>query len=92
MLKALGASKQQILWLFLTEATILSIAGAISGVLLGKVTLLILQTAYPDFPVILPSWAVFSALAVALLTALIFGVIPAIKAARLQPLDALRAE
>ena len=89
LLKALGASKHQILWLFLTEATMLSIAGALSGVILGKLTLLILQTAYPDFPVILPNWAVFSALAVALLTALIFGVLPARKAANMDPVTAL---
>jgi len=89
LLKALGATKRQILWLFLTEAVILSVAGALSGVLLGKFSLFVLQTNYPDFPFFLPAWAVISAVAVALLTALIFGVLPARKAASLDPVAAL---
>ena len=89
LLKALGATKRQILWLFLTEAVILSVAGALSGVLLGKFSLFIIQAIYPDFPFVLPTWAVLSAVAVALLTALIFGVLPARKAACLDPVAAL---
>lgn len=90
LFKALGASKQQILWLFMTEAIMLSIAGAITGLMLGKAVLFILQSSYPDFPVLLPGWAVLSALAVALITALLFGVLPARQAARLDPVTALK--
>ena len=90
LLKALGATKRQIMYLFLSEAAILSIAGALTGLILGKATLFILQTVYPDFPVYLPTWAVFAALAVALLTALIFGVLPAKQAAEMNPVTALR--
>ncbi|MCK4841579.1 MAG: ABC transporter permease [Methylococcales bacterium] len=89
LLKALGATKRQILWLFLTEAVMLSVAGALVGLFLGKMTLFVLQTIYPDFPVFLPTWAVFAALFVALLTALIFGVLPARKAASMDPVIAL---
>lgn len=89
LFKALGATKRQILWLFLTEALMLSVAGALTGLLLGKLALFILQSSYPDFPFFLPAWAVFAALAVALLTALIFGVLPARKAAAMNPVTAL---
>ena len=89
LLKALGATQTQILWLFLTEAAMLSVAGAIMGLLLGKLALLILQMSYPEFPVYLPMWAAFSALAVSLLTALIFGVLPARQAAKMNPVMAL---
>ncbi len=89
LLKALGATQRQILWLFLSEAAILSLAGAIAGILLGKGTLYLLQWRYPDFPVYLPEWAVFAALGVSLLTAFIFGVLPARQAAKLDPVSAL---
>jgi putative ABC transport system permease protein len=89
LLKALGATTRQLQWLFLTEAALLSLAGAILGMALGKAVLIILQLLYPDFPVMLPTWALFAALAVATLTGLIFGVLPASKAAHLNPVDAL---
>ncbi len=89
LLKALGATPRQLLWLFLTEAAMLSVAGALSGLLLGKLALVLLQTIYPDFPLYLPPWAVAAALAVALFTALIFGVLPARQAAKMDPVAAL---
>ena len=89
LLKALGASSGQLKGLFLTEAAILSAAGAFLGFLLGQAANVILQIAYPDFPLILPVWALFAALGVALGTGLLFGVLPAIKAARLDPIQAL---
>jgi putative ABC transport system permease protein len=89
LLKALGASKAQLLWLFLTEAALLSIAGAILGVILGQAFIVILQLIYPEFPFSLPVWALLAALAVALSTGLLFGVLPALKAAKLDPIQAL---
>jgi putative ABC transport system permease protein len=89
LLKALGATRRQLISLFLMEAVILSVAGAVAGMVLGKIVLLALQTAYPDFPLFLPVWAIWAALAVALLTALIFGVLPARKAANMDPVTAL---
>jgi putative ABC transport system permease protein len=89
LLKALGATKRQLLWLFLSEAAMLSLAGAVLGVMLGYVTLGVLQTLYPDFPIELPGWALLAALAVSLFTGLLFGVLPARKAANLDPVAAL---
>lgn len=89
LLKALGATKRQLLWLFLTEAALLSLAGAFLGVVLGYVTLAVLQAFYPDFPMVLPAWALLAALAVSLFTGLLFGVLPARKAANLDPVTAL---
>jgi len=89
LLKALGATRRQLISLFLMEAMILSVAGAVAGMLLGKIVLVVLQLVYPGFPLFLPVWAIWAALAVALLTALIFGVLPAKKAADMDPVNAL---
>ncbi len=67
----------------------LSLAGAVLGVILGYLTLGVLQALYPDFPMQLPAWALFAALAVSLFTGLLFGVLPARKAAKLDPVAAL---
>ncbi len=89
LLKALGATRAQIQWLFVTEAAILSLAGALLGMVLGKTVLILLQTIYRDFPLILPLWALFAAVAVAVLTGVLFGVLPARKASALDPVIAL---
>ncbi len=89
LLKALGASKRQIILLFVSEAALLSLVGAVSGMLLGQLSLFGLQSIYPDFPIHLPLWAVLSALMVATITGLVFGVLPAYKAAKLDPVTAL---
>lgn len=89
LLKALGASRRQLISLFLMEAVILSVAGAIAGMMLGKTVLSALQVVYPDFPLYLPGWVIWAALAVALLTAVIFGVLPARKAADMDAVTAL---
>lgn len=89
LLKALGATQRQIQQLFLAEAGLLSLAGALSGSLIGQMGLWLLQTLYPDFPLYLPGWAWLSAVAVALFTGLLFGVMPARKAAQLDPVAAL---
>ncbi|MFU8788028.1 MAG: ABC transporter permease [Methylobacter sp.] len=89
LLKALGATKRQLLWLFLTEAAMLSLAGAALGVAIGYATLGLLQAFYPNFPMQLPAWALLAALAVSLFTGLLFGVLPARKAAGLDPVTAL---
>ncbi len=53
--QSLAATKRQLLWLFLTEAAMLSsLAGAVLGVMLGYLTLGVLQAVYPDFPMELP--------------------------------------
>jgi len=89
LLKALGATRNQVLGLFLSEAALLSCAGALLGAIIGQLGLVILAWAYPDFPVSLPVWAWLAAVWVALATGLIFGVLPARKAAMLDPVYAL---
>ncbi len=89
LLKALGATQSQLHWLFLSEAALLSLAGAVFGSIIGQFGIWVLQWLYPNFPFSLPAWAWLSALAVSLATGLIFGVLPASKAARLDPVTAL---
>lgn len=89
LLKALGATQRQLHALFLSEAALLSLAGAVLGSLIGRVGIALLQWIYPNFPLALPGWAWAASVAVALATGLIFGVLPARKAARLDPVTAL---
>jgi putative ABC transport system permease protein len=89
LLKALGASQGQVQWLFLAEAMLLSLAGALVGLILGQLVISVIQAVYPRFPVELPDWGLLSALGVSILTGLVFGVLPARKAARLDPITAL---
>ena len=89
LLNALGASKTQLISLFLTEAAMLCFAGAIVGISLGQASVIVLQTLYPAFSLSIPVWAIFAALAVSLTTGVLFGVLPARKAANLDPVQAL---
>ncbi len=89
LLKALGASSAAILRVFLAEATILSLAGARGGVAVGYAVVWIVDQAYPLLPLSAPLWAVASAVMVALTTGLLFGVLPARRAAKLDPVAAL---
>ena len=66
LLKALGAAPAQILRLFLTEAALLSLLGAVFGLLLGILGTYLIGLGYPDFPMAVPLWAVSAALLVAL--------------------------
>lgn len=89
LLKALGATQLKLLQLFLAEAALLSLVGALVGSLLSVAGIVILQWLYPNFPLSLPLWSWFSAIGVALGTGLLFGVLPARKAARLDPVSSL---
>ncbi|MFN6961045.1 MAG: ABC transporter permease [Rhodocyclaceae bacterium] len=89
LMKALGAEERTIRNVFLAEATLLSGAGAIVGYLLGQTGALILRAALPVLSAYPPDWAVAAALGTALVTGLLFGVMPANRAARLDPVEAL---
>ena len=89
LLKALGAEGAAIRNAFLAEAALLSAAGAVTGYLLGQVGAFALRTAMPVLPAYPPDWAVIAALGTALFTGLLFGVMPARRAARLDPVQAL---
>ncbi len=89
--KALGATNQQILSQFLMEATVLSLAGGIVGILLAFLVDYLLHVFTNLTPFI--SWqVVLLATFVSLLVGMVFGTIPALKAARKDPIDALRNE
>ncbi|MDR0775644.1 MAG: ABC transporter permease [Azonexus sp.] len=89
LLKALGAPARTIRLVFLTEAAMLSSFGAVVGYLLGQLGALALRLAFPVFPAYPPDWAVIAGLSTALGTGLLFGVMPARRAARLDPVQAL---
>ena len=89
LLKALGAEGRAIRNAFLAEAALLSASGALLGYLLGQAGAFGLRTAMPALPAYPPDWAVIAALLTALGTGLLFGVMPARRAARLDPVAAL---
>jgi putative ABC transport system permease protein len=89
LLKALGAAARQVQILFLVESVLLALTGAITGLLLSAVGIATLARLFPSFPVAPPPWAPLAAVAVAVLTGLVFGVVPARRAARLDPVRAL---
>jgi putative ABC transport system permease protein len=89
LFKALGAHPRDIRDLFLVESVMLAGTGAGLGFAVGYVALFLLRLRYPDFPAATPWWGVVSALVTALGSGLIFGVGPARRAARLDPVEAL---
>jgi putative ABC transport system permease protein len=89
LLKALGAPGPQILSLFLTEAALLALSGAVVGLVLGMGGVWVVGHLYPAFPLAPPVWAVAAAMAIAVLAGLVFGVLPARRAAALDPVQAL---
>lgn len=89
LLKALGAPQGQILHLILFEAIMLSTLGAGIGLLLGELGCFAIRQAFPDLPAYAPLWAVSTAVAVSLLAGLVFSLLPARQAARLDPVLAL---
>ena len=90
--KALGASPRQILALFLVEAAVLSLAGGALGVAAGMGIAWMLPAAVPGLPVHTRPSFVMAALVVSLAVGLLSGVLPARRAAALDPVEALRAE
>lgn len=89
LLKALGATGGTIRTAFLTEAAMLSLAGAVLGFLLGHAGAAIIRQLYPVYPAYPPDWAAIAGLGTALVTGILFGVLPARRAARLDPVESL---
>ena len=89
--RALGATQREILWQFLVEASFLTVLGAAVGMILGSGTAFGVAHFTP-IPARIPLWSVIVALAMAALTGMLFGLIPAHRASRLEPVTALRAE
>jgi putative ABC transport system permease protein len=89
LLKALGAGTGQVLGVFLTEAAVLSSIGGVVGLGIGWLAIRAFVRVYPTFPASPPAWAVVASLVTAIGVGVLFGVVPARRAARLDPVAAL---
>jgi putative ABC transport system permease protein len=90
--KALGATRGTILWQFLVEAVTLTGLGAAVGLVLGMLVTFGVRTAFPAIPASTPMSAIVAALGVSAFTGILFGLLPALRASRLDPVVALRYE
>lgn len=90
LLKALGASRRKILSLILAEAALLSLIGTVFGFVIGLAGCWGIRTALPDLQAFPPLWAMLASFIVALITGLTFSLLPARKAAGLDPVLALQ--
>jgi putative ABC transport system permease protein len=90
--KALGATRATILWQFLVEAVTLTSIGASVGLVLGILTAIGIRSAWPEIPAATPLSSIIAALAASAVTGVIFGMLPAMRAAKLDPVAALRHE
>jgi putative ABC transport system permease protein len=90
--KAIGARRSDITWQFLLEATTLTVLGGVMGMLLGGVGSLLIRALVPSLPSTVPLWSVVLGFTVSVGIGLFFGMWPALKASRLDPIVALRYE
>ncbi len=89
--KAIGARRREVLWQFLVEAATLTLIGGAIGLVLGGVISYIVSHATP-IPAKIPIWSIVAALTASVFTGIVFGIFPAARAARLDPVEALRYE
>jgi len=89
LLKAIGARRGQITAIFLAESVLLSLAGALIGLALGVGASTLLGRLYPALSFAAPPWAVVAALVIAVASGVVFGLLPARRAAKLDPVLAL---
>jgi putative ABC transport system permease protein len=89
LLKALGAGRRQILAAFLAEAVLISSTGGLVGLAVGWLAVRAIVALYPALPATPPTWAVVAALSLSVAVGAVFGVLPARRATRLDPVAAL---
>ena len=89
LLKALGAGRRQILAAFLAEAVLISSAGGLLGLAIGWLAVRGFVALYPALPATPPPWAVVAAFSLSVAVGAVFGVLPARRATRLDPVAAL---
>jgi putative ABC transport system permease protein len=87
----MGATRSNILWQFLTEAVVLSVLGGIIGVGCAYLTIWVLRS-FTTLPAVTETWAVALGLGFSGLVGVAAGFLPALKAANLDVIDALRYE
>jgi putative ABC transport system permease protein len=90
--KAIGARRSDITWQFLLEAMSLTGAGGVMGILAGYTLSFLIRTLVPALPSTVPLWSAIAGFVVSVSIGLFFGLWPAIKASRLDPIVALRYE
>jgi putative ABC transport system permease protein len=90
--KAIGARRRDIIGQFLVEATTLSTLGGVIGVLLGIAIAVTVRATIPSLPTSVPLWSLVLGLAISMGVGIFFGAYPAVKAARLDPIESLRYE
>ena len=90
--KAIGARRSDITWQFLLEAMTLTGAGGLLGILTGVTLSFLIRTLVPSLPSVVPLWAVVMGFVASVSIGLFFGMWPAMKASRLDPIVALRHE
>jgi putative ABC transport system permease protein len=89
--RALGARKREVLFQFLTEAAVLTSVGGVLGIMLGSAIGFAVHL-FTGFPISLPLWSFALGLGFSATVGIVFGMYPAIRAARLDPIEALRYE
>jgi len=90
--KAIGARRRDIIWQFLVEAVVLTGSGGIIALILCYILVAVVASTIPELPAYIPVWVVVLALMMTSSVGLFFGLYPAVKAARLDPVVALRYE
>src|SRR5262249_12620878 len=90
--KAVGAFRRDIVRQFLTEAITLTSLGGVLGVLFGVSVSWLVRSFIPSLPTDVPAWSILVGLLVSMSVGLFFGLYPAVKASRLDPIEALRYE
>ena len=90
--KAIGARRQDIIWQFLLEAMTLTGTGGVMGITLGYLLSFSIRMLMPGLPSSVPLWSVFLGFVVSISIGLFFGMWPALKASRLDPIVALHHE
>ncbi len=90
--KALGARRRDVVGQFLTEAMALTGIGGVLGIVIAVLVTLLISALVPAIPATIPAWALITGFTVSVAVGLFFGTWPAMKAARLDPVEALRYE
>jgi putative ABC transport system permease protein len=89
--KALGATRREIKLQFLAEAVIISLAGGVIGTIVG-LTLPLSVRFFTDYQLPISVWSIFIALAAAIIVGVVFGTVPATRAAQMDPVESLKYE